>query len=61
MHTASAKQEAIHAIEHLPDNVPFDEIIYRLYVLNKIQQGLHDVETGKTLSTEELEGEIEAW
>lgn len=61
MHATSAKQEAIHAIERLPDDVPFDEIVYRLYVLNKVQQGLHDVETGKTLTTDELAREIEAW
>lgn len=57
----SAKQAAIHAIERLPDDVPFDEIVYRLYVLNKVQQGLRDVEAGRTLSTEELAREIEAW
>jgi predicted transcriptional regulator len=61
MHATSAKQEAIHAIESLPDDVPFDEIVYRLYLLNKVQHGLHDVEAGRTLSTEELAREIEAW
>ncbi len=61
MHTHTAKQEAISAIERLPDDVPLDEIVYRLYVLNKIQQGREDIEAGRTLSSEELAREIEAW
>ena len=61
MHAHSAKQDAIHAIERLPDDVPFDEIVYQLYVLNKVQQGLQDIDAGRTVSSEELTREIEAW
>lgn len=57
----NAKQEALQAIQQLPDNVEFDEIVYRLYVINKIQQGMKDVEEGLTLSHEELKREIEQW
>jgi predicted transcriptional regulator len=61
MHTHSAKQEALQAIEQLPDDVPFDEIVYRLYVLGKVQQGIKDIDGGRTVSTDELTREIEAW
>jgi predicted transcriptional regulator len=61
MHAHTAKQDAINAIERLPDNAPLDEIVYRLYVLNKVQQGLQDIDAGRTVSSEELAREIEAW
>jgi len=61
MQTRSAKRQAIEAIEQLPDNVPMDEIVYRLYVLNKVQQGLGDVDAGRVLSNETLAAEIEQW
>jgi predicted transcriptional regulator len=61
MPTHSAKQEALHAIAELPDDVPFDEIVYRLHVLGQIQQGLKDIDAGRTVSTDELAREIEAW
>ena len=61
MQTHSAKQQAIEAIEKLPDNVALDEIVYRLYVLNKVHQGLEDVETGNVVSDETLAAEIEQW
>ena len=61
MHAHSAKQDALHAIERLPDDVPLDEIVYRLYVLSKVQQGLKDVDADRTVSSDELAREIEAW
>jgi len=61
MHASTAKQEAIHAIERLPDDVTLDEIVYRLYVLSKVRQGVQDVGVGRTISSTELAHEIEAW
>lgn len=61
MHTPSAKQEAIHAIERLPDDVPLDEIVYSLHVLSRIQRGSRDIEAGNTVSSEELIRDIESW
>jgi hypothetical protein len=61
MQTHTAKQEAIETIARLPDNVPLDEIIYRLHVLSKVQQGREDIETGRVMSSNELAREIEAW
>lgn len=63
MHAQTLKQDALHAIERLPDDVPLDEIVYRLYVLSKVkvQQGVKDIDAGRTVSAEELAREIEAW
>lgn len=61
MHSQTAKQEAIETIQRLPDNAPLDEIVYRLYVLNKVQQGMKDVNDGRGITSEELAREIEQW
>ncbi|MGH8550008.1 MAG: hypothetical protein ACRERU_15675 [Methylococcales bacterium] len=61
MLTQSAKQEALEAIQRLPDNVDFEEIVYRLYVLNKIHLGLEDVDKGRHIPGEEIRREIEQW
>ncbi len=34
-----AKQEALEAIGRLPDDVDMDEIMYRLYALDKVRKG----------------------
>ncbi len=61
MQSQTAKQEAIDAIQRLPDSAPLDEIVYRLYVLNKVQQGMKDVDAGRGMKSEELAREIEQW
>ena len=61
MHANTAKQDAIEAIERLPDKVDFDEIVYRLYVLHKIRQGMQDIEAGRGISGEDLAREISQW
>jgi hypothetical protein len=61
MHAHTDKQDAIEVIEQLPDNVPMDEIVYRLYVVNKVRRGMQDVEAGRGISSEDLAREIEQW
>jgi predicted transcriptional regulator len=57
----AAKQEALDAIARLPDDTDMDEIMYRLYVLDKIRKGREDAEKGRTTSHEDLKREIETW
>ncbi|WP_198246225.1 hypothetical protein [methane-oxidizing endosymbiont of Gigantopelta aegis] len=57
----TAKQEALNTIKQLPENTDMDEIMYRLYVLDKIRKGQEVVEQGKVITSEELKREIDSW
>ncbi|MGB0663062.1 MAG: hypothetical protein ACPGMR_04675 [Pontibacterium sp.] len=57
----AAKQDALNIISQLPDNADMEEIMYRLYVLDKVRKGQEAVERGETLSSEALEREINSW
>ena len=62
MQTQSAKQEALHVIQQLPDNIHLDEIVYRLYVLDAIHKGVKEIDDGKQgLSVDELQREMKQW
>ncbi|MBX3706194.1 MAG: hypothetical protein KF911_06105 [Pseudomonadales bacterium] len=61
MPAQTPKQDALHVIERPPDDVPLDEIVYRLHVFNKVQQGVKDIDAGCTVSTDEFAREIETW
>ena len=61
MHAHTDKRDAIEVTKQLPDNVPMHEIVYRLYVLNRVRRGMLDVEAGRSISSEELAREIEQW
>jgi hypothetical protein len=57
----SLKNEALAAISSLPDDSSVDEIMYRIYVIDKIQKGQEAAATGKTITIEEFEKEIHSW
>lgn len=57
----NAKQEALAAIQRLPDDVDTEEMIYRLYVLENIRRGQQDAAEGKTESAEEVLKDIQSW
>ena len=55
------KQEAIGAISKLPESADIDDIMYRLYVIDKIKKGQDAVKEGKTISVESLKEEVKSW
>jgi len=55
------KQQAINVISKMPDSADIDDIMYRLYVIDKVRKGREAVQQGDTISTEELQREIESW
>jgi len=57
----TAKQDALNAIQQLPDNADTEEIIYRLYVLENIRRGQQDAANGKTQAAGEVLKDIETW
>jgi hypothetical protein len=57
----SLKQEALNVISKMPDTAEIDDIMYRLYVIDKVRKGREAVQRGKTVSMEDLKKEIESW
>lgn len=55
------KQEALRTINALPDDTDIEEIMYRLYIVNKIRKGQQAIEQKQVLSSDELKQEIETW
>ena len=56
-----AKQQALETIGKLPDDADMDEIMYRLYVLDKFRKGREAGEQGRAVTSEELKREIDTW
>ena len=61
MYTQTTKQEAIEAIQRLPDSADMEEIMYQLYVLENIRRGQLDSQQDKTTSAEQVLKDIQAW
>lgn len=56
-----AKQDALDTIGQMPDDADMDEIMYRLYVLDKVRQGQVAVIQGRTTDSDDLKREIDTW
>lgn len=57
----TAKQEVGELLNNLPEDCTFDDIQYHLYVLQKINRGLRDVEEGNVYTQEEMEERLAKW
>jgi hypothetical protein len=57
----SLKQEALNVISKMPDTAEIDDIMYRLYVIDKVLKGREAVQRGDVVSIEDLKKEIESW
>ena len=55
----SLKQEALNVISKMPDTAEIDDIMYRLYVVDKVRKGREAVQQGEVVSIEDLKKEIE--
>ncbi|HEY5586600.1 MAG TPA: hypothetical protein VIK78_19185 [Ruminiclostridium sp.] len=58
---STLKQTAIDAIAKMPDTAEIDEIMYKLYVIDKISKGEKDVKDGNFDDVKQLRKEIEKW
>jgi predicted transcriptional regulator len=57
----TAKEEVRKLLDQLPDDSSFEDIQYHIYVREKIQRGLEDLEAGRTLTEEEAEQRMARW
>jgi hypothetical protein len=49
-----SKQNVIEAISVLPENVSIEEIMYRLYIMDRHSKALDDINCGRVYSTSEV-------
>ena len=59
--TNSLKKEVISLIEELPDDVTLNDIIYHLYVKQKLLKAKEDIAQGRTCSHEQIKKMAEKW
>lgn len=57
----TAKQEVSELLKRLPEDCSLEDIQYHLYVLQKIERGLKDVEEGRVYTQEEVEKMMSKW
>jgi hypothetical protein len=56
-----AKQQVLDLLKDLPEQVDIDEVIYRLYLRQKIELAEQDVREGRLVSHAEVVKESSQW
>ncbi len=55
------KEAYIELGKILPDDVTYDDIMYRLYVLTEIEAGIAEADQGLLIDQEEAEKAMDKW
>ena len=58
---STTKEDVRKMLDQIPDDVSFEDIQYHIYVREKIERGLKDIEEGRVLSQEEVERRMSKW
>jgi hypothetical protein len=58
---SSPKQVARQILDSLPDDCSLEEIQYRLYVRQMVEEGRQDVRGGDVVSQQEIEQDLVDW
>lgn len=55
------KTNVIKTLSSLPDSFSIDELVDKMILLDKIENGLKQANNGKVISEDELDKKIEEW
>lgn len=57
----TAKQQVQQILRMLPEDASLEDIQYHIYVRQKVEQGLDDVDAGRVLSHSEVQQRLSRW
>jgi predicted transcriptional regulator len=61
MGMATAKEAVRELLDELPEDMTYEDIQYHIYVRQKVERGLRDVEEGRLLTQKEVERRMSKW
>jgi hypothetical protein len=61
MNAQTLKQEALESLQRLPEDSDIDEMMYRLYVIDKVHKSREAIRLGRVISQDDLDQEMEQW
>ena len=56
--SANVREAVLDIAKKLPDDCSWEDVMYQVYVRQKIQEGLDDAENGRVVSDEEVFAEF---
>jgi len=57
----TVKEKVIHAVQDLPDDASIEDAMERLLFLSKIEKGIKQADSGRTLSHDQVRERMAKW
>jgi hypothetical protein len=57
----TVKEQALRAIQELPQDATFEDAMERLYLLYKVERGIKQADEGQKISQEEAKKRMKKW
>ena len=57
----TVKQNVLEVIKNLPDDSSYEDIMEKIYFMQKVEAGLKDVEEGRVIPHEEVKKRLAKW
>jgi len=57
----TVKKNVLEVIENLPDDSSYEDIMEKIYFMQKVEAGLKDVEEGRVIPHEEVKKRLAKW
>lgn len=61
MNIQTLKQEALESLQRLPEDSDIDEMMYRLYMIDKVHKSREAIRQGNVISQDDLDQEMKQW
>lgn len=61
MKVQNSKQAALRIIERLPDDASTEQIMYELFFRERVDRGMRELDSKKTVSHEEVKRSVAKW
>ncbi len=59
--TPTVRERVLRAIEELPDTITFDEVMERIYILQKTERGREQIAAGEGIPHDEARRQMKRW
>ncbi|MEE8199896.1 MAG: hypothetical protein V3R29_01900 [Candidatus Acidoferrales bacterium] len=57
----STKQVALKLIQQMPEDTSLEQVMYELYFRHRVERGLRELDSGKTVSHNEVKRSLARW
>ncbi|MEN9461889.1 MAG: hypothetical protein RIS84_1909 [Pseudomonadota bacterium] len=61
MNAHTLKQDALESFQRLPDDVDVDEMMYQLYVIDKLHKSREAIKQGDVINHDDFKREMQQW